>query len=166
MRNLKFKVMGVLAAFFLVTAYLWMLLPTGELRMYDQDLRPMAMTQLEGYCTGMTYFETRGRKADAHAAAQCRKTEDKRDERDLKAVIPAFCDGMIKAGWDGSRYIDCIVPLQDMRMWPTLHGQLSSAFDESGRYPYPGDAFFGAPTDGGGRGNTREDEGDRGGFAR
>ena len=137
----------------------WLFMPLPPERYYDQDLNPLAMTAREGFCSGMTYWTTNG-KGDGGAAKDCRKTSELSTAQDVDAVVFWFCKGAQAAGYMGHFTRECKDVINGSRMWPTLNGKLSVAFNDS--YPWPGDVFVPSVTDDGSDSRT----GDRGGFSR
>ncbi len=153
------RLLGVTGILVLLAAATWLFWPQGPERLYDADLRPLAMSYEEGYCSGVTYWQTNG-KGSARAAKNCRAEHEKNDSRDLTRVVVAFCTGAIEQGFSGQKYKGCVDPITAQGLWPTLDGQLSGAFNQ--RYPYPGEVFVVAVTDDAPSGRV----GDREGFSR
>ncbi len=120
--------------------------PQGHVPPFDADLRRLAESEIEGYCSGLVYWTTRGQGNAAEAKA-CRSAEDKGTEVDLRAVQMAFCQGAREGGFPGDVVTDCLLVLQAVELWPTYDGQLTDAWSRAYPYPYPDD-FEAVPTDG------------------
>jgi len=155
--NLPQRVAYVLAAAVLILGGgWWVFSPTGHLRAFDADLQPLAESALEGYCTGYIFISLdQGRNPHPAETAECRATEEHPATVDMQQVVPMFCHGAVTAGWSGTT-TSCKNILNQASLWPTLHGQLTAAWNKA--HPYPGGEFTGRVTDGGdntGRGQTR-----------
>ena len=136
--------------------------PMPPIPLLDANQTVLAESDLQGYCGGLTYMTNRG-KADARQAANCRADESvvasHSNDRDLRVVLPAFCQGIVDGAWDGT-VRECVSIATSYRIWPTIDGGLTDAWDDN--YPYPLDGF------GRQEGQTNDDSrtGDRGGNAR
>lgn len=99
------------------------------------NLEVLAESELEGYCTGrMLYRSQAGQKA----ASECWQElgEAHAIERDVYAVVPAFCQALVDEGWNGTKY-ECEQIVERYQLWPTKTGALADDWSES--YPYPTD---------------------------
>ena len=145
----------------LLIAVGWISMPLPPERRYDADLRPLAMSHQEAYCSGVAYWSTAG-KGDRGKAKDCVKGDGSEldTERDLRQVIFWFCQGVADTGFEGSQKRECQDVLETSKLWPILEGVLSAAFND--RYPWPGDIFVARLTDDGSDSRT----GDRDGFTR
>jgi len=136
----------------------WVFSPVGHLRQFDADLQPLAESPLEGWCSGHTFIDGGGgRNAQQAKAAICRtdNAETYSASVDMTAVVPSFCLGAIAAGWQGN-LASCESILAQNNLWPTLHGQLTNAWNKA--HPYPGGEFSARVSDSSdntGRGQTR-----------
>ena len=136
----------------------WVFSPVGHIRTFDADLQPLAESVLEGFCSGFTFIDSgSGRNPQPVKAADCRtiNAETYSPAVDMNAAQPAFCSGAVAAGWQGN-LATCESILDTNRLWPTLHGQLTSAWNKS--HPYPGGEFaarISDSSDNTGRGQTR-----------
>lgn len=143
--NMK-RFLAVSGVFMVLLGGVYVGRPQGHVPPFDADLRRLAETELEGFCSGLIYWQTRGQGSAADAKA-CRAEEDKSTEVDLRVVQLAFCRGAREGGFPGDVVTDCLLVLQALELWPTYDGQLSEAWNRAYPYPYPND-FEAAPTDG------------------
>lgn len=122
----------------------------GRIHLYSANGSILAETQAEAWCSGISFWDTDGR-GDAPRAAQCRIDVAALDadgspplgtEVNRSKVQFWFCDGIKVAGFEGSTYADCQVPLTELKLWPTIAGQLEGFWTKT--YPYPLDVFGGS----------------------
>ncbi len=130
----------------------------GRIHIYDAAGAVLAETQAEGFCSGSTFWATRG-NGDSHVAAKCRTDTVYGTTIDHNNVQWYFCLGAQSAGFTGDLNADCLNFLQGSKFWPTADGQITNTWSDT--YPYPLDQF--GTTDG----QETEDRGhDRSGFNR
>lgn len=154
------RLLFVVGGLLLGAAFWWTFVTDpGRIPMLDFNRQVLAETEVEGYCAGDIYWNTRG-AGNAAKAKQCRLVNtDLSVEVDHARVLPAFCLGAQAAGFAGDLRTACEEPIRMATLWPTMDGQLTSSFDESKGYPYPGNQVLEVPP-----GDSRT--GSRDGFSR
>jgi hypothetical protein len=117
--------------------------PAGHIRPYDADLRPLAETELEGWCSGYVFMTFKDGAAHPAESSQCRTNPTNTDrfssDVNTDVVVDSFCDGIVTVGF-GAGKATCVRIMEDRNLWPTLHGELTAAW--SATYPYPGGDIF------------------------
>ena len=133
---------------------IWAFAPTGHIRPYDADLQPLAETHLEAWCSGSILIEMRDGDPHPDETAACRHTNTKGhpDTPNLQVVVTAFCQGIVDGGWTSSREA-CIEIMEARNYWPTLHAQLTNAWNKA--HPHPGGLFKARVSDDGDPGLDR-----------
>jgi hypothetical protein len=107
---------------------------------FDSNLNKLAETAAEANCSGQAFGSTRG-GGDPSAVKKCLETSPHSTVRDHSQVVTQFCDGLNSTA--GFPRHECRSIIEDRRMWPTLSGTVTGAFND--KYPYPGDRFLGKP---------------------
>lgn len=111
----------------------------GHVPLFDSNLARLAESELEGFCSGLVYWDSEGAGSES-LAKDCRATyTDMSAVYDLTTVQWAFCVGVVAAGFNGDPTTDCLQFLQQERYWPTYDGALTNAWAKG--YRYPGDVF-------------------------
>lgn len=124
----------------------------GHVPLFDADLNRLAESELEGFCSGVTFWVERG--GDPVAAKECRATYDIDNTYNLPVVQVAFCLGAVASGFPGDPVIDCYDVLRAGSLWPTYDGSITNAWTKAN--PYPGDVWA-PPAGTGSRTGDRED---------
>ena len=119
----------------------YLLHDVGRIPMFDDNLRPLAESEVEGYCAGLTFWSNRG-SGNAAEAAACRAGSDRSTEPDLVRVPAFFCMAVREAGFAGT-VDECLGILDGQKLWPTRDGDLTNSWSQSA--PYPGDLAFVVP---------------------
>jgi hypothetical protein len=131
---------GVLTA---ATWWVWIADP-GRIPALDFNRQVLAETEVEGYCAGRIYWTTNA--GSASKAKACRNaTPDMSTEVNHAVVIISFCRGVLAEGFPGNVQSDCADAIAARSLWPTMDGRLTSAFDDTKGYPYPGDRVLPPP---------------------
>jgi hypothetical protein len=96
------------------------------------NLEVLSESALQGYCTGnMLALQEDG----PAAAAACWETyEEIGAQRDVHAVIPAFCRGLIDGGWNGT-LAECQNIVARYKLWPIRTGGIADSWDDNYKYP-------------------------------
>lgn len=109
--------------------------PAGHTPPYDANLVRLAESELQGYCAGDTLYKTAG-EGNAGMARECRArlAAKHSDEPYMPAVIGAFCQAIVDAGWEGTK-ADCTNIMVENQYWPTYAGGLSNQWNRARPYP-------------------------------
>ena len=128
--------MGILGVVVILGALIYIARPVGHVPPFDANLVRLAETELEGYCAGQTLWRSQRISGDAEMAHACRDQE--RDtyssDVDLRAVVPAFCRGIVEAGFPASHQ-DCLGIMDSQQYWPTYDGGVSNQWNRARPYP-------------------------------
>lgn len=132
MRRRLLVIVGVLT---IVLALAYVARPAGHVPPFDANLVRLAETELEGYCSGETFWRTQG-NGDAGRAADCRaeRTGTIADDVNLHAVEAGFCRAVIAEGWEGD-VPACLGILEGNQLWPTYDGGITRAWNRARPYP-------------------------------
>ena len=139
---MKKYILTLAAAAALAGAYAYIAWPIGHIPYYDAHLTRLAETPLQGYCAGLTFWQTSGMGSDWQArdcrAKYSHPTKHKKALRDdyvsLRIAAQQFCHGIIDAGWVGG-VPSCMSILTGNQYWPTYNGGLTWAWSEARPYP-------------------------------
>lgn len=112
---------------------------------FDADLKRLAETEAEAWCSGFVFGDSSG-KGSAKKAAACRDSSTMSTEINHDIVVAAFCEG-VRAGGVPIPQSQCESVMDSRGYWPTRDGELSVAFND--QYPRPGETFRASRTDGG-----------------
>lgn len=156
MGKIKQVILLTLAGLAIVLGGLYVTIPPPYPGIFDADLNRLAESYEDAWCSGFVFWTVRS-GGDAKLVKKCQEENNFSTEIDHDIVQIAFCVGVKAGGWDGNVYTDCMPYLTNARLWPTMKGTLSRAFNDN--YPYPGDTFAPAKTDGGDNSRTGEREG-------
>ncbi len=135
----------LIAALAILTAgAAYIIIPPPYPGIFDADLKRLAETELEGWCSGITFATTNG-VGDATQAAECRtEYEGRPTDINHPIVIIAFCNGVLHGGLDTTT-TQCQAILGSRGYWPTMDGEITAAFND--QYPYPGETFRASRSD-------------------
>lgn len=129
------KVWFGLAILFSLVGAFFIVGPAGRIPLMDANRTMLAETAAQGYCAAEAHF---GRYSQI-AYDECVADSTLSQERDLGQVQPAFCRGVIDAGWPGTME-ECRQILEGEQMWPTAEltsqGYLTKSWNR--KFPYPG----------------------------
>ncbi len=115
--------------------------PSPHVPPYDANLVRLAETERQGYCAGVTFWETQG-VGDAEVARACRGEHREQSGRvNMAAAERGFCQGIVDQGWVGG-VIDCLDILHSYQYWPTFNGSITDQWNRA--RPYPSTAIGGA----------------------
>ena len=114
----------------------------------DENSMELADTHNEGFCSGKAFWISRG-QGSTEEFSDCmgyyEDADDPHNQRDLSAVQEAFCQGIKSQGWDKG-VPACLDILTRHRLWPTVEGTLTNAWNRA--FPYPGDMVTSPPPSG------------------
>jgi len=140
MSNRLMAIGGILA---LVVGLVLLVLPVQRIPLLDANRTVLAESEREGYCTGRTYAETRGR-GDKNLAGECRAESSLPNVIDWNVVQGAFCRGLIASGFPITQP-KCVEIMVAQRFWPTMDGSISASWNR--KFPYPGDVIVSGTVD-------------------
>lgn len=129
-----------------------MLMLPATIPLLDANRELLAESERQGFCAGEVYVQTRG-AGDEAAMGDCIATSTLDDARNYERVQPAFCVGLVEAGFE-IPVEECIQIMQERQFWPTLKGQLTVSWNR--KFPYPLDTFTTAKTGGDPTGRTND----------
>ena len=141
MRNKKRIAANVagIAVVLLVVAYAAR--PSPHVPPYDANLVRLAETERQGYCAGVTFWQTGGGDGDADLAKECRKEHPKESGRvNLVATERGFCRAIVDEGWEGT-VSTCLDIMGTYQYWPTFDGAITDQWNRA--RPYPSTAIGG-----------------------
>ncbi len=137
------KFLTVLGIFVIVAGFAMLVLPVSRIPLLDANRQVLAESEREGYCAGVTYAETSG-AGDRATARACRSENPRSNEINLAVTQRAFCQGLVWGGFSITLQA-CISVVPSNRLWPTMDGSITNAWN--GRFPYPGDMIASAQLD-------------------
>jgi hypothetical protein len=129
------KLLGLMGIVVLLGAGVYVGRPAGHIPPYDANLVRLAETELEGYCSGRTFWQTQG-YGNAEQAALCREEYAGQypDTPNLGRVQLAFCLALTHVGYQGG--VDtCMAIVRTNQYWPTYDGRISAAWNRARPYP-------------------------------
>lgn len=111
--------------------------PAGHIPPYDANLVRLAESDLQGYCSGESFWKSEG-AGSADIAAQCRTrlAHQRPNTPNLMVVQGAFCTALVDSGWQGKQP-DCLAIMGDNEYWPTYDGGITNQWNRARPYPRP-----------------------------
>ena len=128
------RVLAAVGVLVSVLAVAYVARPVQHIPPYDANLVRLAESEVEGYCSGITFWKTQGAGNGSEASA-CRKQHPGMSRvSDLPAVPPMFCRAIVESGWDGD-VPTCLSIMVNNQLWPTYDGSISQAWNRARPYP-------------------------------
>jgi hypothetical protein len=107
--------------------------PVGHIPLLDANRTVLAETQRQGYCAGEAFWRSNG-YGNAASFQECMSESTIVNDIDVNAVQPAFCQAVTVEGYAGG--VDaCLDIVRSQKLWPTMAGGLTDAWNR--RFPYP-----------------------------
>lgn len=106
--------------------------PSNHFRMYDANLRPLAMTEQEAWCVGAKLSQP-VTQSPQPGVAGCIADSDRDAEPNVAMVERWFCAG-VNASW-GMPMSACLTALDSYGFWPLLEGGLTREWNDA--WPRP-----------------------------
>jgi hypothetical protein len=124
--------------------------PNTHFRLYDANMRPLALTHAETYCTGYWGILNGFRDHDPDVIA-C-QVDGKMDNLtpDVTLAVVRFCEGIRNAGWQGT-VDDCINIVERDELWPLLDGGITMQWNSGHPRPTTDEGSIVVPNRGAGR---------------
>lgn len=153
--------LGLLGVGVVVLGLAFLAYPVKHIPPFDANLVRLAETNLQGYCSGDAFWKSGG-NGDANLARECRVRRSKKrsNEANMLDVQPAFCEGIVNNGWEGTVQ-ECIVILEDNEYWPTFDGNITNSWNRARPYPRFINSAGGGSKGDNSRTGGRQDNGER-----
>lgn len=119
----------------MVLGLVYIVWPVGHIPLYDANLVRLAESDLQGYCSGDTFWKTGG-VGDSNMASECRSRLAKKHSSnvDLSVVQGSFCQAIVDSGWTGTKS-DCLGIMATNEYWPTYVGAITNQWNRARPYP-------------------------------
>lgn len=120
--------------------------PSNHFRIYDANLQPLAMTELEAVCTGEIGINSGFKPQDPDVKA-CReeRVDDLTNEPNIARTEEWTCVGIIAGGWGGDM-VQCLTILSSYDLWPLLEGGLTYEWNAAHPRPSSTESIIDNPT--------------------
>lgn len=132
--------------------------PINFWRLFDDNLRPLALTQAENYCAGFHGINNQFAYNDPDVATCIASGDYDNETPSVADSVMWGCQGIVAGGWPGS-VNDCADIFERDQLWLLLNGGITLAWSEA--YPRPKPIGQGALTP-----QSDSRTGSRDGFAR
>lgn len=106
--------------------------PNTAWRMYDAQLRPLAMTEAEAYCVGAN-LQPPIIASPQEGVAECLASSKKETEPSIANTIGWTCEGVAET-WDMPVDV-CVDAMEGYGLWPLLQGGFTMDWSEA--WPRP-----------------------------
>ncbi len=133
--------------------------PNTHTRLYDANLRPLALTQAEAWCVGKVGIGSSFKENDPQVD-ECQAESALATEVDIARVPTWFCEGVVAGGWPYTAD-DCVGIIDGRSLWPLLHGGLTDQWNSGFPRPKAVGGGIVAPQRGADRGDSGRQEGGR-----
>ena len=133
MRKLLIRV-GIIA--FIVVGAMLVFWPTNFWRLYDANLRPLALTHAENYCVGFAGIQD-GFQFDSAIVKTCMSETTLDDtEPSIANSIRWGCLGVVAGGWGGKAQ-DCEQIFEARQFWFVQGGGITDNWNDAHPRPQP-----------------------------
>jgi hypothetical protein len=120
--------------------------PVNFWRLFDDNLRPLALTQAENYCAGLHGIQNRFAFNDPEVIACIASSTYDNESPSIADSVRWGCQGIVAGGWDDGTTNDCVSIFDRDQLWLVKDGGITYAWSDA--YPRPvavGDGIIAPP---------------------